>query len=379
MPRVLLLDDEPQVTRALRMLLRKEPFEVVTTNSPNEAVMLASDGSFDVVISDMQMPGADGVRVLSQIREHAPSTMRIVLSGNASLDRTIAAINDGGIFRFLTKPCAPDDLIAAIHDALAARAAAEPARVDNANDELADVRASFDSALGSLWMAAQPIVSLNERRVVAYEALVRTREPKLPHGGAIMEAAERLGRVRQIERQIRGAIGDLVKRLPRGRKLLVNLHPDALDDPELVSESSPLAGFTNEIVFEVTERAKLKTGSAAWRALETLRERGHLIALDDLGAGYAGLNSLFSLKPDIVKIDMELVRNVHQSPPRAKLISSVVAVCAQLGTRVIAEGVETAEESACLAELGCDWLQGYYFGRPVAPFADVAWPVAVAA
>jgi len=371
MARVLLVDDEPQVTRALRVMLRKTPFDVVTTNSAREAVALASDGSFDVVVSDMQMPDADGVQVLSQIRASAPDTMRIILSGHASLDRTIAAINDGGIFRFLTKPCAPNELLTSISDALAVRDARS---VPPLSDDQRDLERAFASATESLWMAAQPIVSLREKRIVAYEALVRTREPRFPHGGAIMEAAERLGRVRQVERQIRGALGDVVRRLARGQKLLVNLHPDALDDPELVSDASPLAGFAEEVVFEVTERARLKRGTDGWRALETLRQRGHAIALDDLGAGYAGLNSLFALNPEIVKIDMELVRNVHQSPPRAKLIASIVAVCAQLGTRVIAEGVESADECACLAELGCDWLQGYYFAKPAAPFVDVAWP-----
>jgi len=369
-PRILLVDDEPHVTATLRAILRRATYDVVTTNDPREAVTLASDGSFDVIVSDMQMPNLDGVDLLTSIRERAPHTMRIVLSGSASLERTIDAINIGGVFRFLTKPCAGEELLSTIADALHAR----DARPDAERDRLRALGDSFESAMRSLWMATQPIVSAPLRSVVAYEALVRAREPKLPHGGAIMEAAEQLGRVREIERQIRATLGDVVRALPRGRKLLVNLHPEALDDPELVSDASPLAAFTDSVVFEVTERARLKPGSDGWRALSTLRERGHLVALDDIGAGYAGLNSLFSLKPDIVKIDMELVRNVHLAPPRAKLIASIVTVCAQLGMRVIAEGVETREECACLVELGCDWLQGYYFAKPAAPFAEIVWP-----
>jgi EAL domain-containing protein (putative c-di-GMP-specific phosphodiesterase class I) len=367
--RILLVDDEPQVTNALRLMLRHSPYEVVVTNSSREAMTLAAGGAFDVVVSDMQMPDADGVDVLTAFRETAPSTMRIVLSGSASLEQTIASINEGAVFRFLTKPCGSEALLRTIAEAIAARE-----EKSERPSQPTELDASFASAQKTLWMATQPIVSVGGHNVVAYEALVRSREPKLPHGGAIMEAAEQLGRVRDIERQIRATLGDVARTMPAGKKLLVNLHPDALDDPELVSAASPLAPYSDSVIFEVTERARLKTGSAAWHALATLRERGHQIALDDLGAGYAGLNSLFSLKPDIVKIDMELVRNVHQSPPRAKLIASIVTVCDQLGMRVIAEGVETKEECACLVELGCDWLQGYFFARPAAPFADVAWP-----
>ncbi len=368
--RILLIDDEPQVTQSLRLILRTARYDVVTSNNPAEAVALAADGSFDVIVSDMQMPDLDGVDVLKKVRESAPNTTRVVLSGTANVDRTIAAINDGGVFRFLRKPCDAEEFLTTIADAIHARESRPGMEIDRKRA----LAAAFESAQKSLWMATQPIVSVVDHSIVAYEALVRTREQKLPHGGAIMEAAEQLGRIREIERQIRVSLGDVVQRLPLGKKLLVNLHPDALDDPDLVAATSPLAAFTDSVVFEVTERARLKPGSDAWRALSTLRERGHLIALDDIGAGYAGLNSLFSLKPDIVKIDMELVRNVHQSPPRAKLIASIVTVCAQLDMRVIAEGVETKEEHACLVELGCDWLQGYLFARPAEPFAAVTWP-----
>ena len=312
MPRILIVDDEPQVTSAMKLLLRKAPFELITTNDPREAVDLASNGNFDVVVTDMQMPEVDGVSVLAQIREKAPQTVRIVLSGHASLERTIAAINGAGVFRFLTKPCSRDELLASIQEALIAR---ESNREPQADGELC---AAFESATRSLWMAAQPIVSVREHKVIAYEALVRSREPRLPHGGAIMEAAEQLGQIKRIERQIRGVLGDVARDLPSGQLLLVNLHPDTLDDPDLVSTTSPLAPYAASVVFEITERARLKADGPGWRALQTLRSRGHRIALDDLGAGYAGLNSLFSLKPDIVKIDMELVRDVHKSPPRAK-------------------------------------------------------------
>ena len=237
----------------------------------------------------------------------------------------------------------------------------------------------FGRGLESLWMATQPIVSVRERRTVAFEALVRSREPQLPHGGAIMELAERLGRVREIERKIRVHAGDVAACLPDDALLLVNLHPSALEDPDLLAEDSPLAQYPDRVAFEITERARLKPEGPAWDAIRALRQRGHRIAVDDLGAGYAGLTSLVTLQPDIVKLDMELIRNVDTSPTRSKLVASLVALSKQLDVRVIAEGVESMAECQHLLSLGCDWMQGYFFARPGTPFPLVSWPAELAA
>jgi EAL domain-containing protein (putative c-di-GMP-specific phosphodiesterase class I) len=215
---------------------------------------------------------------------------------------------------------------------------------------------------------------MNERRVVAFEALVRTQEPSLPHGGAIMEMAEKLGRVRETERRIRRAVRGVVNRLPDDTMLLVNLHPSALDDPQLLEDAAALSASPGRVAFEITERARLKPEGPGWDAIRALRERGHRIAVDDLGAGYAGLTSLVTLQPDIVKLDMELIRNVDTSPTRSKLVSALIALARQLDVRVISEGVESIAECRHLMSLGCDWMQGYLFAKPGPPFPEVRWP-----
>jgi EAL domain-containing protein (putative c-di-GMP-specific phosphodiesterase class I) len=91
---------------------------------------------------------------------------------------------------------------------------------------------------------------------------------------------------------------------------------------------------------------------------------GFRIALDDLGAGYAGLTSFTSLEPEFVKLDMSLVREVHDNRTKQKIVRAMVGLCHDMGKQVIAEGVETPEEQQALVELGCDLMQGYFFGRP---------------
>jgi EAL domain-containing protein (putative c-di-GMP-specific phosphodiesterase class I) len=373
--RVLFVDDEPLMTMALQTLFRSAPYEVLVANSAAEALALLAQAPVDVVVSDMAMPDMSGTDFLAKVRVEYPKATRVVLTGHASLEDTIGAINHAAPFRFLVKPCQPSDLMRTIEEALMLRRARRTSMPPKPSD--ADV--TFDRALETLWVAAQPIVSVRERRVVAFEALVRSREPSLPHGGAIMELAERLGRVREIERCIRKSAAEVAESLPEGATLLVNLHPSALEDPDLIADDAPLSANPARVAFEITERARLNPNGIAVDTIRTLRQRGHRIAVDDLGAGYAGLTSLVTLQPDIVKLDMELIRNVDTSPTRSKLVASLVALTRQLEVRVIAEGVESMAECQHLLSLGCDWMQGYFFARPDTPFPDVSWPEEVAA
>lgn len=372
--RVLFVDDEPLIIMALQTLLRSAPYEVLVASSATEALALLAQAPVDVVVSDMTMPDMSGTEFLAQVRTEYPKTTRVILTGHASLDDTIQAINQASPFRFLVKPCQPNDLMRTIDEALALR----QRRRTTTPPQPTEAELTFDRGLETLWVAAQPIVSVRERRIVAFEALVRSREPSLPHGGAIMELAERLGRVREIERCIRKRAAEVADTLPEGATLLVNLHPSALEDPDLIAEDAPLSVNPSRVAFEITERARLKPDGVAVDAIRVLRQRGHRIAVDDLGAGYAGLTSLVTLQPDIVKLDMELIRNVDKSPTRSKLVASLVALTRQLEVRVIAEGVESQAECEHLLSLGCDWMQGYFFARPDTPFPVVSWPAVAA-
>jgi len=104
-----------------------------------------------------------------------------------------------------------------------------------------------------------------------------------------------------------------------------------------------------------------------------LRDLGFKLAIDDLGAGYAGLTTFAHIEPEVAKIDMSLVRNVHREPTKRRLIQSLGSFCHDMGIQLICEGVETGEERDALLELGCDLHQGYLFGKPATPFPHVEW------
>jgi len=146
--------------------------------------------------------------------------------------------------------------------------------------------------------------------------------------------------------------------------VFVNIHSLDLADASLLSSDGPLSRCARRVVIEVTERASLEAVPDARARIRTLREMGFRIAVDDLGAGYAGLSSFVALEPEIVKLDIGLVRGADAEPVKQKLIASICGLCRDLGILVVAEGVETASEREILVRLGCDLLQGYLIGRP---------------
>ena len=243
----------------------------------------------------------------------------------------------------------------------------------NASDRVS-LESTFGRALETMWMAFQPIVSRTKREVFGYEALMRTKEPGLPHPGAVLDAAEKLGRMEELGRRVRELSARAFADAPPTSSLFVNLHTLDLLDTELFESGSPLGRIADRVVLEVTERAALDAVKDVAARVAVLRYQGFRIAIDDLGAGYAGLASFAALEPEIVKLDMSLVRNAHESPVRKRLIASMTALCKEMKIEVVAEGVESIEELACVSDAGCGLLQGYLFAKPGPPFPDVRWP-----
>lgn len=212
-------------------------------------------------------------------------------------------------------------------------------------------------------MVYQPIVKA-DGSLFGYEALVRSGEGLFPHPGALLAAAERLDRLPELGCTIRAAVGDALSRRALPGVAFVNLHPLDLNDDALLDPRSPLARFATRVVLEVTERAHLDNVRDVTARVAHLRGLGFRIALDDLGAGYAGLTSFAALVPDFVKIDRALIQDMDTHPVRRRLVASMSRVCEDLDISVVAEGIETAPERAEAVGAGCPLLQGYLIGHP---------------
>jgi EAL domain-containing protein (putative c-di-GMP-specific phosphodiesterase class I)/CheY-like chemotaxis protein len=379
--RVLLVAEERAAIAPYARALQGAGFTVDTCDDGRHAVALAREHDYDVIVSDIGLPGLDGVQLLRKVREHDLDLPVVLMTGNPGIETAIQAVEFGAM-RYLTKPVDVAALLEIVGYATRLRGLARlkrqalkllGGRETRAGDR-AGLEVSFNRAVKSIWLAFQPIVSWSHRTVFGYEALLRTDEPTLPDPLALFDAAARLDRLGELGRLVRDHTAETAAGPGLGdAHLFVNLHPHDLVEESLYARDSPLSRIADRVVLEITERSSLEDVRDVRARVARLRELGFRIAIDDLGAGYAGLTSFAQLHPEAVKIDMSLIRHVHREPTKQKLVRSVTALCGEMQMQVIAEGVETAEERDRLVALGCDLLQGYLFARPGPAFPTVAW------
>jgi EAL domain-containing protein (putative c-di-GMP-specific phosphodiesterase class I) len=233
----------------------------------------------------------------------------------------------------------------------------------------------FGKALEFLHTVYQPIVRAQDRSLFAYEAFIRTRHSTLTDPIQLLTAAELLGRTKELGRAVRQCVATTLDRHPeRLEPIFLSLHPSDLDSSILCTAHDPLYRFASRVVFEVTERSAFFQPGGLAEELAALRSTGYRIALDDLGEGYAGLSWLAQLQPEVAKIDMSLVRDIHESKLKREIVRSLVAVCRRSRITLVADGVETLQEAQVLCDLGCDLLQGNFFARPGPAFPELGKP-----
>ncbi|MDX2014138.1 MAG: EAL domain-containing protein [Myxococcaceae bacterium] len=353
---ILVVDDDDLFLRVCTAVLKRAGFHVEGLRDPTRVVDTLKSGRFDAVVSDVRMPNVDGVQLLRAIRSIDEVMPVVLMSGQPTVEAAMQAIELKAM-RLLQKPFEVDVLVDAVTFAVRSRSSSAPMHLHQ----------KLDRSMKALHMAYQPIVGTREQRTVAWEALVRCREgAKDP--SELLHLAEQTNRLSELSRRIRDTVARDAAELPTDALLFVNVHPRDLDDPHLVSPDSPLSRIARRVVLEITERSSLEEVDALQSKLFALRSLGFRIAIDDLGAGYAGLATFASVEPDFVKLDGSLVRGLSSSGKQQLVITSLIELARELGSHVIAEAIETDEERSVLSVLGVDWMQGYYFARPGPPF-----------
>ncbi len=371
-PLVLVIDDDEAFLRSCKRILEGWSYEVHTAFDGRSAVSLVSERAFDVVLSDINVPDLSGLEILRAVRQHDRDLPVVLMTGGPALESAREAI-DGGALSYLIKPLSTEQLKQvlerAVHNHRVARRERQILHSSELHErELEKLQAKFDRALDAMWMAFQPIVSWSRKTVVAYEALMRTRAPELNVPMDILKAAEALNQIHVLGRTTRRLIADVLRAYPDLPGVFVNLHVLDLTDEDLYDPQAPLASFAQRIHFEITERMAIEKIADLSERIRRLRTLGYRIAVDDLGEGYSGLNSLAQLEPDAVKLDMSLIRGVDTTPTKRKMVHALSTLCRELDTPLIAEGVETESERDQLVGLGADLFQGYLFARPDFPF-----------
>lgn len=218
-------------------------------------------------------------------------------------------------------------------------------------------------------MAFQPIVDVETGHPFAYEALVRGSDGAgaaevlatvTPHN---RYAFDQQCRVAAIEGAVAAGI------LATGACLSINFLPNAIYSPvaciQLTLKTARATGFpTDRLIFEFTENEEMADTNHVKTIIETYAKMGFGTAIDDFGAGHAGLGLLAKFQTDFIKLDMELIRGIEQSMPRRMIVEGVIRIAQSLNISVIAEGIETIDEYHALRAMGVRYLQGYLLARP---------------
>jgi len=375
---VLLVDDDPNVLRPLARSIQASPFTVVPCRTAHEAIKHVASGAVVAVVSDISMPEISGMELLRILRQHDADIPVILVTGAPSIQTAADAV-EFGAFMYHLKPVDPVVLTMSIERAVRHYCSAKIKRetldslgIESEATNLRRLQAQYEQALDALWIAYQPIVC-KDGSVLGHEAFLRCEGSLLEGPELVISAAERVNDLNHLGRVVR----ELATKPfldDRAGLLFINLHPHDLEDPDLYDRDSALASLANRVVLEMAERESLLNIDGFEHKMDALRELGFRIAVDDLGAGYAGLNSIATLEPEFIKLDMTLVRDIEKQPVKQKVVASLTALSKDMGHQVIAEGVETCAERDTLIELGCDFYQGYLISRPTREFPPVNWP-----
>lgn len=223
----------------------------------------------------------------------------------------------------------------------------------------------------------QPIVSLKNGEYIGYEALTRgPKESPLHFPDLLFGCAKRFNKTWEFDLLCRITAIEKAKDVVGNKFLFINIDPDIIKDSEFKK------GFTKEylksygispknIIFEITEHTAITDYRSFKEIIDNYRTQGYRIAIDDAGDGYSGLRMLSEIRPNFIKIDMELVRNIDKDMLKRELIKCIQRFAESTNLKIIAEGIETYDELKTLINIGIDYGQGYFIQRPNPAFIEI--------
>lgn len=382
MTTVLVADDADATRQGLVELLAdtSEFVCVAAVGDARDAVAQAAHLQPDIAILDVMMPGGGGLAAALGIREVSASTL--VLAYSAAADRSsVVQMLRNGARGYLLKGSGAEELLeglrlcvggaSALSAGLADHLVAEIGEIGQADRDFATAAQARYRRLAELLRPGtskpvyQPILDLHLREVVGYEALTRFAVHPDESVEDIFRDAHDAGLGIELElHTARQAVAGFRQECDCSPTvyLSVNASPGLLYRPALLEVLSELP--TSQVVVEITEQREFDTYEQLIEAVNVVHERGMRVAVDDMGSGFAGLQRLVDVKPEIVKLDRLLTARIDTDPPRRALIAAMRQFADDLGLSVIAEGVEREAQLELLLELGVTYGQGYLLGRP---------------
>ncbi len=361
---ILLVDDEVDFAETMALCLQMRGYEIKVAHSGEEALKKVGDDMPDLILLDVMMPSMDGYEVCRRLRQdkgtrHIPI---IILTAKNMPQDKVEGLQIGAD-DYITKSFEVEELFARIEALL---------RRDTLFEEVEREKALLIKELkriiqkGLVEIVFQPIFYLKPRRLFAFEVLTHgPKDSPLENPEKLFQCALSYGMLFELEMMYRkkalNKLGDLV-----AKKLFFFNSSPYLIEAENFKEVLSLYGRPGQIVLEITERVEIRDFHTFCQTLNSFRNRGFKIAIDDVGCGYSSLDAVAELEPDFVKIDSGLIRGVNENSVKQNLVKAIMLLCKQSGITSIGEGIEKEEELQTLIDLGVDAGQGYFLGHPSA-------------
>jgi EAL domain-containing protein (putative c-di-GMP-specific phosphodiesterase class I) len=382
--RVIVVDDNPANVSALVSVLGNAGLRnIACATNPRAGLDLASITDPDVILLDLHMPGLDGYGVLEELAATSGSDGHfpvVVVMGETTPDTLHRALSLGAR-DFIATPLDPIEVVLRVrnmlenrflHNALQDQNAALTDELDELKEDDERIQREQDGHLerieqvlahdSSLAMVFQPIVDLTDRTIVGVEALSRFAGKPMRSPDLWFEEAAAVGLGPTLEMKAISAALAQAEKLPDRAFLAVNVSPQLLLSGKLdYLADDPICP---RLVFELTEHVVVDDYGPIRNRIARFREQGARIAIDDTGAGFSSMRHILLLQPEIIKLDQSLTHGVDHDPARRALASSLVSFAKDIGSDLIAEGVETADELLTLERLGAQWVQGFHIARP---------------
>jgi len=379
---VLVADDAQGTREALVELFGETPDIncVAAVADARAAVSACAMWHPDVALVDVRMPEGGGLEAVLGIRDVSPSTR--VLAYSASSDRaSVVQMLRSGAHGYVVKGTPASDLLDALRRCAVGWTAlseglsehliaevSEQGRAERMSSAAAQVR--YERILGLLEPGVttptfQPILSLRTSNTAGYEALADFSTNPLANTEEVFREAHNVGLGVELELHCaRLAVANFLPLLARtmGTYLAVNASPGLLYRPALLEVLSALPA--DRVVVEITEQRQFESYEHLREIVSLVHAGGMRVAVDDTGSGFAGLQRLVDVKPEIVKLDRGLISEIDTDAPRRAMVAALRHFADDMGISVVAEGVERQEQLDVLCDIGVDCGQGYLLGRP---------------
>ncbi len=367
--KILVVEDEAAISQLLLLLLGTHGYEATAVRNGHEALVKAREG-VDLILLDLLLPDFQGFK-LCQILKNNPETRNIpiiILSGNGHASDKVESFHFGAD-DFLSKPFEPDELFARIGAVL--RRSNRMVATSCSDEQFETIKElkhiiEYEKIIPYF----QPIYLLKPMRLFGMEVLSRPQTKGiLSNPEEIFKAALRYGMYYQLEMVVWRKALAIATRLFGNEQLFLNCNPYLVESEKFLLVKSLFDDMgmpTNKVFLEITERSAISEYKIFFDRLLDYRRDGFKIAIDDVGGGFASLESIVQTRPEVIKLDRHIISGVAYDTVKRSIVKLILAFCKENRVLCIAEGIEHKDDFDTLVEMGVDAGQGYYLCRPTA-------------